>query len=43
MNLPNLLDAKKRTKEKVNIVRDDYIIPEIVKNFGVNKKYHKIK
>ena len=40
MNLPNLLDAKKRTKEKVNIVRDDYVIPEIVKDFGVNKKYH---
>ena len=40
MNLPNFLDAKKRTKDKVNIVRDDYIVPEIVKDFGVNKIYH---
>ena len=40
MNFPSLLDAKKRTKEKVNIIRDDYIVPESVKDLGVNKKYH---
>ena len=40
MNLPNLLDAKKRTNKEVKIIKDDYIVPESIKDFGVNKKYH---
>ena len=40
MNLPNLLDAKKRTNKEVKIIKDDYIVPESIKEFGVNKKYH---
>ena len=43
MNLPNLNEARIRTKEKVTIKRDDYIIPTSVKNIGKNtcipKKY----
>ena len=39
MNLPNTNEARIRTKEKVTIKRDDYIIPTSVKNIGKNKKY----
>ena len=39
MNLPNLNDARIRTKNKVEIKRDDYIIPDSIKNIGINKKY----
>lgn len=42
MMLPNLKDAKKRTKNKIEIVKDDYIIPNDVKDIGINKKYHVI-
>ena len=39
MNLPNTNEARIRTKEKVIIKRDDYIIPTSVKNIGKNKRY----
>ena len=39
MNLPNTNDARKRTKQKSEIKRDDYIIPKDIKNIGKNKKY----
>ena len=38
MNLPNLNDARKRTKEKVEIL-DNYKITEEQKTLGLNKKY----
>ena len=40
MNLPNLSEAKKRTKNKVNILKDAYNVPDEVKNIGVGKTYH---
>ena len=38
MNLPNMLDAKKRTKEESKILYDDYNINEI-NDLGKDKKY----
>ena len=38
MNLPNMIDAKKRTKENVKILYDDYNVNEI-NNLGKDKKY----
>ena len=40
MNLPNLKEAKVRTKNKVDIVNNAYNIPEEVRNIGKNKTYH---
>ena len=40
MNLPNLSEAKIRTKNKVNIINDDFYIPDEIKNIGKNKTYH---
>ena len=40
MNLPNLKEARKRTTEKTNIKRDEYIISDKVKNIGHHKKYY---
>jgi len=42
MNLPNLSEAKKRTKNKVNILTDAYKVPNEVKNIGIGKTYHVI-
>ena len=39
MNLPNLKDARVRGKHKVEVKREDYVIPEAVRNIGENKKY----
>ena len=39
MNLPNLQEAKKRTKNKVNILTNAYNVPDNMKNIGLNKKY----
>jgi len=39
MNLPNLKEAKVRTKNEVKIIRDDYKLPENMKTIGKNKKY----
>ena len=40
MLLPNLEEARKRTKEEVLIKTNDYIIKENLKELGLNKKYH---
>jgi len=42
MNLPNLMEAKKRTKKEVKIINDAYNIPGNMKNIGKNKTYHLI-
>ena len=39
MNLPNLKDARVRGKHKPEVKREDYVIPEAVRNIGENKKY----
>ena len=39
MNLPNLKEAKVRTKKDIKIIRDDYKVPESMKTIGENKKY----
>lgn len=36
---PNFKEAKKRTKEEIKVLRNEYIIPDDMKNVGVNKKY----
>ena len=38
MNLPNMLDAKKRSSEKVNILYDEYN-KDGIDNIGIDKKY----
>ncbi|MBR3161733.1 MAG: tRNA (N6-isopentenyl adenosine(37)-C2)-methylthiotransferase MiaB [Bacilli bacterium] len=40
MNLPSLDKARVRTKEKTIINKNNYLIPEEVKNMGKNKSYH---
>ena len=40
MNLPNLCEAKKRTKSKTEIKHDVFFIPEEIKKIGKNKTYH---
>lgn len=39
MNLPNIKDARKRSKDKVNVYYDKYNIPETVEKIGKDKKY----
>ncbi len=39
MNLPNLKEAKIRTKEQIKIIHDDYKVPTKMKTIGKNKKY----
>jgi len=39
MNLPNLKEARVRTKGETIICRDCYQIPDSVKNVGIGKKY----
>ena len=39
MNLPNMSDARKRTKRKVEIIRSDEVVPNDMKKFGKGKKY----
>ena len=36
---PNFKEAKKRTKEEIKILRSEYVIPDSVKELGLNKKY----
>lgn len=36
---PNFKEAKKRTKEDIKILREEYVIPDEMKAFGKNKKY----
>ena len=40
MNLPNLKEAKIRTKKTSKIIRDDYYIPSDMQDIGKNKKYY---
>ena len=40
MNLPDLKEAKVRTKKEIRIIRDDYKVPESMKTIGENKKYY---
>ena len=40
MNLPDLKEAKKRTKEDIKIIKDDYKVPEDMKTIGACKKYY---
>jgi len=40
MNLPNLMEAKKRTKNEVKILKDAYNVPSNMKDIGKNKLYH---
>ena len=39
MNLPNIKDARKRTKEKVSVYYDKYNIPESIEKIGKEKTY----
>ena len=39
MRKPNFLEAKKRTKAKIEVLRNEYIIPIGMENIGLNKKY----
>ncbi len=36
---PNFKEAKKRTKEDIKVLRDEYVIPDSVKEIGKGKKY----
>lgn len=36
---PNFKEAKKRTKEKIEILRNEYNVPQDMKRYGVGKKY----
>ena len=40
MNLPDLKKAKIRTSDKVSIIKDDYKIPDNVKEIGKGKKFY---
>ena len=39
MNLPNLKDARVRTKSETIIKRDDYQVPDSMKEIGKDKYY----
>ena len=39
MNLPNMKEARVRSKNKVVIKKNDYIIPDSIKDIGKGKKY----
>ena len=39
VNLPNIKDARKRTKDKTKVYYDKYDIPDSMLNIGKNKKY----
>ena len=40
MNLPDLKEAKIRTKKEIRVILDDYKVPEEMKKIGVGKKYY---
>ena len=39
MNLPNIKDARRRSKDKVNVYYDKYNIPESIEKIGKEKTY----
>ena len=40
MNLPNLKEAGKRTKEPIKFILDEFNLPDELKSLGKNKKYY---
>ena len=40
MNIPNYNEAKKRTKEEVKVLRNEYVLTDEEKVLGLNKKYY---
>ena len=40
MNLPDLKEAKIRTKKEIRVILDDYKVPEDMKKIGVGQKYY---
>ena len=40
MNLPDLKQAKVRTKKEIRVILDDYKVPENMKKIGVGQKYY---
>ena len=40
MNLPDLKEAKIRTKKEIRVILDDYKVPENMKKIGVGQKYY---
>lgn len=40
MNLPNLKEARIRSGKKSTIYRNDYEIPQSIKDYGIGKKYY---
>ena len=36
---PNFKEARKRTKEDIKVLRNEYVISDEMKCFGENKKY----
>lgn len=39
MQVPNLLESKKRGQSKIEVIRDEFVIDDFLKNIGSNKKY----
>lgn len=39
MNMPNIKEARKREKKTSEVLRDDYVVPDDVKELGKDKKY----
>ncbi len=40
MNLPNLKEAGKRTKQKIQFIEEDYTLDDSLKELGMGKKYY---
>ena len=40
MQKPNYKEAQKRNKEEIKYLRDEYVIPDSMINYGVNKNYY---
>ncbi len=40
MKKPNYIEAKRRTKEEIKILRDEYVLTDKEKKLGINKKYY---
>ncbi len=40
MNLPNLKEARVRSKKKIEIIRDEIIVSDDMRDFGQGKKYY---
>lgn len=42
MIMPDFTEAKKRSNKVSSVVRDDYIVPDSIKDYGKGKSYHVI-